>query len=167
MSDSRSEIMDTKLLPCPFCTDGGDPFLSGTQNGIVAVCRKCGSAGPSYFDAAEPARAAWNRRIERTAQAQGVTQETLYEALKHGDELHRRWLREALAAVFSRSPVPPPYDRNSVSATAIDATIRNIVRAVAELPDRDSPDDWPEAMLVTDRELINILTAALNPEAST
>ena len=35
--------------------------------------------------------------------------------------------------------------------------IKQIVRAVAELPDRTSPDDWPEAMLVTDEELRNIL----------
>jgi len=32
------------------------------------------------------------------------------------------------------------------------------IRDVAELPDRDSPADWPEAMLVTADELRNILT---------
>ncbi len=33
-----------------------------------------------------------------------------------------------------------------------------IVQAVAELPDRTSPDDWPEAMLVTANELRHIVT---------
>lgn len=33
--------------------------------------------------------------------------------------------------------------------------------AVAELPDRTSPDDWPDAMLVTADELRQIVRAAL------
>ncbi|MFZ5699696.1 MAG: hypothetical protein ACOY9J_13475 [Pseudomonadota bacterium] len=36
-----------------------------------------------------------------------------------------------------------------------------IVREVAELPDRDSPADWPAAMLVTSDELRGIVLAAL------
>lgn len=36
-----------------------------------------------------------------------------------------------------------------------------IVQRVAELPDRTSPDDWPEAMLVTSDELRTIVTEAL------
>lgn len=40
-----------------------------------------------------------------------------------------------------------------------------IVREVAELPDRDSPADWPAAMLVTSDELRGIVHAALHGEA--
>lgn len=36
-----------------------------------------------------------------------------------------------------------------------------IVRDVAELPDRSSPDEWPEVMLVTDEELRDILSERL------
>lgn len=36
-----------------------------------------------------------------------------------------------------------------------------IVREVAELPDRDSPADWPAAMLVTSDELRGIVLAAM------
>lgn len=36
-----------------------------------------------------------------------------------------------------------------------------IVRDVAELPDRTSPQDWPEAMLVTPEELRAILSRRL------
>lgn len=36
-------------------------------------------------------------------------------------------------------------------------TITSILKRVAELPDRSSPDDWPEAMLVTGKELEQIL----------
>ena len=32
-----------------------------------------------------------------------------------------------------------------------------IIRHVAELPDRSSPEDWPEAMLVTENELRKII----------
>jgi hypothetical protein len=42
-----------------------------------------------------------------------------------------------------------------------DGTIHEIIRSAAELPDRTSPDDWPEAMLVTQDELRDILEAAL------
>lgn len=37
-----------------------------------------------------------------------------------------------------------------------------IVRDVAELPDRSSPEDWPEAMLVTGDELKDILRSRLS-----
>jgi hypothetical protein len=37
-----------------------------------------------------------------------------------------------------------------------------ICRDVAELPDRSSPEDWPEAMLVTHDELSRIVVAALS-----
>lgn len=47
-----------------------------------------------------------------------------------------------------------------------EAVIERILRRVAELPDRTSPDDWPEAMLVTTQELSAILTDALQPPAA-
>lgn len=37
-----------------------------------------------------------------------------------------------------------------------------VIRDVAELPNRTSPEDWPEAMLVTAEELENILRARLS-----
>lgn len=37
--------------------------------------------------------------------------------------------------------------------------IDNVLRDVAELPDRNSPEDWPEAMLVTCAELRQIIVA--------
>jgi len=46
-----------------------------------------------------------------------------------------------------------------------------IVKDVAELSDRTSPDDWPEAMLVTAEELILIcernIILALNDQTGT
>ena len=35
--------------------------------------------------------------------------------------------------------------------------INSVLRDVAELPDRNSPEDWPEAMLVTGAELRQII----------
>jgi len=40
---------------------------------------------------------------------------------------------------------------------SIEYKINEAVRRVAELPDRTSPDDWPEAMLITGNELRNVL----------
>lgn len=51
------------------------------------------------------------------------------------------------------------------AAARAKALITEIVNAVAELPDRSSPDDWPEAMLVTMDELEAILADALIPPA--
>ncbi len=44
---------------------------------------------------------------------------------------------------------------------------RAICREVAELPDRNSPDNWPDAMLVTAPELEVIVIAALAAEPHT
>ncbi len=43
----------------------------------------------------------------------------------------------------------------------VEVLAQTIVRDVAELPDRTSPDDWPEAMLVTSEELHSIVRSAL------
>ena len=40
--------------------------------------------------------------------------------------------------------------------------IELIIRDVAELPDRTSPEDWPEALIVTSGELEEILTQHLS-----
>ena len=45
--------------------------------------------------------------------------------------------------------------------TNTDKLAAQICRDVAELPDRNSPEDWPEAMLVTHDELQAIVTEAL------
>ena len=42
-----------------------------------------------------------------------------------------------------------------------------VCRSVAELPDRDSPKGWPEAMLVTHEELHAIVLGALNDDQPT
>lgn len=46
--------------------------------------------------------------------------------------------------------------------TNTDKLAAQICRDVAELPDRNSPEDWPEAMLVTHDELQAIVTEALS-----
>lgn len=40
--------------------------------------------------------------------------------------------------------------------------IARIIKRVAELPDRSSPDEWPEAMLVTGAKLKRILRDEFN-----
>lgn len=39
---------------------------------------------------------------------------------------------------------------------------QQVVQQVQELPDRTSPDDWPDAMLVTSDELAKIVTEAIS-----
>jgi hypothetical protein len=65
------------------------------------------------------------------------------------------WLVASLLAEYRRTPDPAPTSpRQPVSA---DEFINSVILRIAELPDRTSPDDWPEAMLVTDAELRHIL----------
>ncbi len=49
--------------------------------------------------------------------------------------------------------------------TGAEAVAERVIQEVAELPDRTSPNDWPEAMLVTADELRAILMAALPSKA--
>lgn len=66
-----------------------------------------------------------------------------------------------------RAPLPP--SRNPIASDAVidrmiarDEFIGRVVREVAELPDRTSPDDYPDMMLVSADELSRIMTWALD-----
>lgn len=91
--------------------------------------------------AADPEREA--KASDRVTELRGILLD-----LAVGDD-YRAYLDE-LCRMADR-PAPP-----SPSVVA-----EKIVRDVAELPDRDSPEDWPEAMLVTSDELRAIVLAAL------
>lgn len=53
----------------------------------------------------------------------------------------------------------------AVLAALDQEAVYRVVKRVAELPDRSSPDDWPEAMLVTSAELRDIVRDEIvNPE---
>ncbi len=71
------------------------------------------------------------------------TQTELYEALKHGDEEHRAWLREAIAAVFDGDPVPLPRDKKTAPPEAnVMERARDIARGVEfHLMRNDSEDN--------------------------
>lgn len=83
-----SEEQRVELLPCPFCTDGGEPYLCDAQFGTraheVAVrCRQCGARAAEFgwasgltnyqdqrFNEAKiKAIAAWNNRPATTTTA--------------------------------------------------------------------------------------------------
>lgn len=52
------------------------------------------------------------------------------------------------------APAAPP----APAADEISRELANLItRDVAEIPDRNSPEDWPEAMIVTDAELRGIV----------
>lgn len=54
--------------------------------------------------------------------------------------------------------------RNSVSVAAMDRIAKAVCKRVADLDDRTSPDDWPDAMLVTGRELYDIIMQEFDAE---
>jgi hypothetical protein len=49
-----------------------------------------------------------NEKAEWVATPAQTQAAALYEAIKHGDDAHKAWLREAVAAWFNGQPVPPP-----------------------------------------------------------
>lgn len=58
---------------------------------------------------------------------------------------------------------PPAADPPAGEARSV-AIAAQIVRDVSELPDRTSPDYWPQAMLVTGDELASIVLGALSDD---
>lgn len=68
----------------------------------------------------------------------------LYEAIKHGDDVHREWLREALLAWFAGRPVPearsaPPAGRTLTADEMLD--LAECLRPVLK-----TPADWGLAL---------------------
>lgn len=67
--------------------------------------------------------------------------------------------RQCLAQIEEPSGAAPA----AVAGPVLDvrAIAAAVCQRVAELPDRNSPEDWPEAMLVTGQELIDVVTCEL------
>jgi hypothetical protein len=101
--------METKLLPCPFC--GGPAEIVGAgEGGWVVQCRPCAATSGEGDPISIPI-AAWNRRVERTAQ--GVTDEARGRAAyevhlasgRHMDMVTARMLVDtALTAALNPKP---------------------------------------------------------------
>lgn len=49
----------------------------------------------------------------RTQLAETPTATQVFEAIAHGDETHREWLREACDNLWAGKPVPPPRGKNT------------------------------------------------------
>lgn len=47
--------------------------------------------------------------------SEGPTAEAIFEAIAHGDQEHRDWLKEALDACFAGLPVPPPRGKGTTT----------------------------------------------------
>ena len=66
-------------------------------------------------------------------------------------------------------PAKPEAEARIVTSHALPVTMWDsiataVVKRVAELPDRSSPDNWPEAMLVTSEELHDIIMSEFDSE---
>jgi len=81
--------------------------------------------------------------------------------------LFRDKARAALKGV--PQPAKPEPEARIVTSHALPVTMWDsiataVVKRVAELPDRSSPDNWPEAMLVTSEELHDIIMSEFDSE---
>lgn len=144
---------------CPQLTDaaGCTCGLLKAQNDLLAALYQIEP------EAVPPVASAPDLTVELLAALKDVV-----EYMPSVTAFQRERLRRADAVIAKaeaardRAPSPSPLHaetREDLLATAI-------VLAVAELPDRTSPDDWPEAMLVTADELRDIVTDALRASSS-
>ena len=76
----------------------------------------------------------------------------------HSDPEYNQMLLERAQTALSEKELHISDAELSVTSSIAD----EIVLAVCELPDRTSPEDWPEALLVTTDELHAIVIAVLN-----
>lgn len=65
------------------------------------------------------------------------------------------------AMLTAAPPAVAQEPRYWMTKEGLEQVVSEIVLSVAEIPDRNSPDDQPEMMLVTDRELRNIVRGSL------
>lgn len=123
------------------------------------------------FEAVKAARD-WNREVSAGYKSKLATAHALIEQMRKG---------EPVATLITgtdgyRSAIPRKIMSNELDGEELTVHplylaptipkewIENIIKRIAELPDRNSPEDWPDAMLVTVEELKRILLdAALEP----
>lgn len=173
-----------ELKSCPFCGSlrceeqsiSGDGGEDDSQ--FYVDCTACGARGP-LKDNSEDAFDAWNTRHASSGPdvREGVTRaiQTVEECRKYTSPLFpdnsgrlsfidvRRVIRalEELRTALTREEGQAPQ----LAAQRL-SLADCVVQRVAELPDRTSPDDWPEAMLVTGDELRNIIDEESQMRAS-
>lgn len=97
-----------------------------------------------------PAQAATINVVGMTAAQASAN--SLYEAIKHGDQEHRAWLKEALDNWFAGKPVPPP--RSAPAQADIHATTDdeiNLARWAHRLAYRASGKNIPTWDTLADR----------------
>lgn len=80
---------------------------------------------------------------------------TLFDAIAHGDEAHRAWLKQAIDDHFAGRPVQPMRGLGRRESIAT-----QVVQNVCELPDYNSPDDQPDLVMCTVQELENCVLRA-------
>jgi hypothetical protein len=93
----RVRVLEEKLRPFAACVYN--------DNGAVTY-DKSGLTNDAFWDAYVVLKRA--SLATASSPSSETVAEQLYEALKHGDDIHRAWLREAIIAFFAGQPIPPP-----------------------------------------------------------
>lgn len=150
-----------ELLPCAFC---GSRAMNPSRNQELwwISCTHCEAEMGHGVKATLIEH--WNRRPTATSAATDE-RELDFALLKTNDPRPYEIITDAPSVQVGHVTIKFAQARSAEAGRdALDAAAR-IVRDVAELPNRSSPEDWPEAMLVTAAELTSIVHAALSSEA--
>lgn len=145
---SRTSPDSATLKPCPFCgsTDimEGVYYAEGEAKKRGAVrCAGCGVRGPT---------AVWNRRFDFAQRPIEPTVSELiawFKSRSHGADAWGATVRDIERALSSLSATSAPAKK---PLAIIQAAADEVVSRVCEWDDRTSPDDFPEALLITPTE---------------
>lgn len=132
MTPSQETVRElaAKLANCPYFT-GGCVWREAAEWLIARGVQVGAASEPTLREAAEAL--GWNTAVLNP-----------FETVEAFVLFFQERLAAEREAVGAASEAPPDW-------------IDEVIQAVAELPDRTSPDDWPDAMLVTGDELRDIL----------
>lgn len=86
-----------------------------------------------------------------------AAQATLFDAIAHGDEEHRVWLKKAIDAHFAGQPVPPPTGKNTR-----DAAVAELVEGL-ELADKQLAGAQPMMPTLRGRERVQHVREGIAP----
>lgn len=149
--------MADELLSCPFCGGAAEvrewdfPYVR-----FQARCVECKTTGRTRFNERAKAIAAWNHRTPPTPATDA--REAVAQWCSGCHEVR------SVDCYRAGCPKSDTEEREAVArATDLEVLVMEIGVDVAELPDRTSPDDQPDMMLVNFEELQIILSNRIAP----
>ncbi len=141
---------------CTTCKGRGGFYRLAATNSAATVAKEGGEVPQSNDGKEQDSFEAWasSNRYDMT------THPMFWLFLNERTYAARQGWKAALEYVNANLATPKPEASAATQQAGRAEFIRRVLLSVAEIPDRDSPHDQPEMMLVTSEELRGIITSA-------